>query len=229
MTGIIITFLPVNITTSTPAIWPSFSLLLVYLGATWYSGRLAWLKAQRLGCAFMIFRCKFPGFSLYTVCLLGEAQLMSAAAVKGVHASAKKVGVAAGLVSGRQRNRQKDRGVKLWCCRLVTWWFWTLDSFHHSFDFLSALDLPAWHQGYWHKSSLARWESCGCCRNGRGVPSCLGLLCLTTPQNAFMCQDAISMKSATERTIKVDITVDLVKEHLAKVFLKLKPTSHAVT
>ena len=36
---------------------------------------------------------------------------MSAAAVKGVHASAKKVGVAAGLVSGRQRNRQKDRGV----------------------------------------------------------------------------------------------------------------------
>ncbi len=61
------------------------------------------------------------------------------------------------------------------------------------------------------------------------VPSCIGLLCLTTPQSAFMCQDAISMKSATERTIKVDITVDLVKEHLAKVFLKLKPTSHAVT
>jgi len=36
--------------------------------------------------------------------------------------------------------------------------------------------------------------------------------------NAFTCEDAISIKSATERTIKVDITVDLVKEHLAIFF-----------
>lgn len=57
-----------NITTSTPAIWPSLCLLLVYLGATWSSGRLAWLKAQRLGSAFMIFRCKFPSFPLLLVC-----------------------------------------------------------------------------------------------------------------------------------------------------------------
>ena len=60
-----------NITTSTPAIWPSLwslCLLLVYRGATWSSGRLAWLKAQRLGSAFMIFRCKFPSFPLLLVC-----------------------------------------------------------------------------------------------------------------------------------------------------------------
>jgi len=75
-----------------------------------------------------------------TSCLIEgtKAQLMSAAAVKGVHASAKKVGV--------------DTGTK------------------------------------------AVWLA------GKVVGA------------AEMAEDAISIKSATERTIKVDITVDLVKE-----------------
>lgn len=60
-----------------------------------------------------------------------------------------------------------------------------LDSFHSSFDCIFLLDLPAWHQGYWYKSSLARWESCGCCRNGRGVLSdVLPWAPLLDPQNA---------------------------------------------
>ena len=57
-------------------------------------------------------------------------------------------------------------------------------------------------------------------------PSCPALGSSAWPPRITTCEDAISIKSATERTIKVDITVDLVKEHLASschFFLKLKP------
>lgn len=86
-----------------------------------------------------------------TSCLIEgtKAQLMGAAAVKGVHAGAKKVGVDAG--------------------------------------------------------SKAVWLA------GKAVAA------------AEMAEDAISMKSATERTIKVDVTVDLVKElDVEEVAVKIK-------